>query len=169
MAALGRWIGACLMGREFFTGKITAAMLNDIGQFKRGQVRVNNGGSVTTTETVVATTATTTPVANRWYMLLAFLSFNTGSAALSDIFFHRIRLTNTAGTELVASRIDPSANSAGPYSDVCGTFFFSGSSPTARTYVSTLHRFSGDSSLQPAINSFITMALLGDANDISSV
>lgn len=157
------------MGREFFTGKVTAAMLNDIGQWKRGQYRVNNGGTVTTTETVFATTATITPVANRWYLLLSHLSYNTGSAALSDIFFHRIRLTNTGGTEMVASRIDPSSNSGGPYSDVCGTFFFSGSSPTARTYVSTLVRFSGDSNLQPAINSFITMALLGDSNDISSV
>lgn len=157
------------MGREFFTGKVTAAMLNDIGQFKRAQCRVNNAGSITTTETVFATTATITPVANRWYLLWSFLSFNTGSAAVADVFFHRIRLTNTAGAEIASSRIDPAANSAGPFSDVTGGFFFSGAAPTARTYVSTLVRFSGDSSLQPAVNSFITMALLGDANDISSV
>lgn len=154
------------MGRKFTVEELTAAMLNAIGQPVKGDSTTGTGATSGTTESSYAQTPTLTPEPNTWYLVLCCLNFITGGAAASDGFWHRIRQDAIGGTEISVSRLDIAVNGGGPYADMHGGMYFSGSSPSAVSFLGTLQRFQGDSTLTPS-NSFIMIIQCGGSADFT--
>lgn len=144
----------------FFAGqKVRASELDDMEDdvtdiLAYGRPIVGDGytanGSTTSggTELAVCTTPSFTPEANTVYLVRFHFQYGAEANAAGDVFFTRLRETNTSGTERAAARLVDFGSSTNPLAAPDAEWLFNdGATPSARIFSGSVIRLSGDGSV----------------------